>query len=101
MKKLFILSIILLSAYSVNAQTFKFGLKGGANFSSLEGDNIESSKYTSFHFGGLVEISLLENLSVQPELLYSSQGAKFDEAAVEDINYNYITVNLLGKCIHT
>ena len=42
MKKLFILSIILLSAYSVNAQTFKFGLKGGANFSSLEGDNIES-----------------------------------------------------------
>jgi opacity protein-like surface antigen len=97
MKKLSILFIVLLSAYSVNAQTFKFGLKGGANFSSLEGDNIESSKYTSFHFGGLVEISLLENLSVQPELLYSSQGAKFDEAAVEDINYNYITVPVMAK----
>jgi opacity protein-like surface antigen len=97
MKKLSILFIVLLSAYSVNAQMFKFGLKGGANFSSLEGDNIESSKYTSFHVGGLVEISLLENLSVQPELLYSSQGAKFDEAAVEDINYNYITVPVMAK----
>jgi opacity protein-like surface antigen len=97
MKKVCILFVVLLSANAINAQMLKFGVKGGANFSSLEGDNIDSSIYTSFHFGGMVEISLLENLSLQPELLYSSQGAKVDDAAVKDINYNYVTVPVLAK----
>jgi hypothetical protein len=97
MKKVIGLLILMMSLNTVNAQMLKFGLKAGANFSNLEGDNVEGSTYTSFHFGALLEFKLLENLSLQPELVYSSQGTKIDEAAFDDINYNYITVPVLAK----
>ena len=72
-------------------------MKGGANFSDLEGDNVDGSTYTSFHFGALAEIKLFENFALQPELLYSSQGTKVNSDAFDDINYNYITVPVLAK----
>ena len=97
MKKTIGLFILLMSVSTVNAQMLKFGLKAGANFSNLEGDNVDGSTYTSFHFGAVVELKLLENLSVQPELLYSSQGTKVNSDAFDDINYNYITVPVLAK----
>lgn len=97
MKKTIVVLIAVLGFNSLSAQTFKFGLKAGANFATLEGNNVEGSTYTSFHFGALLEVKLLENLSLQPELVYSSQGTKIDEAAFDDINYNYITVPILAK----
>lgn len=97
MKKTIVLLVMLGSIACLNAQTVKFGLKAGANFANLEGNNVEGSIYTSFHFGALLEVKLLENLSLQPELLYSSQGTRVDEAALDDINYNYITVPVLAK----
>lgn len=97
MKKAIVILIVVLGFNSLTAQTLKFGLKAGANFANLEGNNVEGSTYTSFHFGALMEVKLLENLSLQPELVYSSQGTKIDEAAFDDINYNYITVPVLAK----
>ncbi|MEK8180938.1 porin family protein [Flavobacterium buctense] len=97
MKKAIGILLLLASFTSVNAQMLKLGLKGGANFSTLEGNNIEGSTYTSFHFGAVLEFKLLENLSLQPELVYSSQGTKINEAAFDDINYNYITVPVMAK----
>ncbi|MFN3753566.1 porin family protein [Flavobacterium sp.] len=97
MKKAIGLLFLLMSISTVNAQMVKFGLKAGANFSNLEGDNVSGSTYTSFHFGAVVELKLLENLAIQPELVYSSQGTKIDSDAFDDINYNYITVPVLAK----
>lgn len=97
MKKILFVMLLCFGMNTVNAQMLKFGLKAGANFSNLEGDGVDGSTYTSFHFGAVAEISLLENLSLQPELLYSSQGTKVDVAGVKDINYNYITVPVLAK----
>src|SRR5574343_294109 len=97
MKKAIVLLVLLSSMAGLQAQTLKFGLKAGANFANLESNNVEGSTYTSFHFGALMEVKLLENLSLQPELVYSSQGTKVNEAAFDDINYNYITVPVLDK----
>lgn len=97
MKKVLFVMLLCFGMSTVNAQMLKFGLKAGANFSNLEGDGVDGSTYTSYHFGAVAEISLLENLSLQPELLYSSQGTKVDVAGVKDINYNYVTVPVLAK----
>jgi hypothetical protein len=98
MKKIFILSFLVIGITQSNAQMLKFGVKAGANFASLEGDGVEGlNTYTSFHFGALLEIKVFENFSIQPELLYSSQGAKVNEENVKDINFNYITVPVLAK----
>ena len=97
MKKIVCVLLLIFGLSTSTAQMFKFGLKAGANFSTLEGSDIESSTYTNIHFGGVVEVKLFENLSIQPELLYSSQGAKIDQAGFEDINFNYVTVPVLAK----
>jgi opacity protein-like surface antigen len=76
----------------------QFGVKAGVNFSTLEGDNTyDLSHYTNFHFGAVLELGIFQNFSIQPELLYSSQGAKVDSDAVKDIKYDYITVPVLAK----
>ncbi|RYG43202.1 MAG: PorT family protein, partial [Chitinophagaceae bacterium] len=96
MKKLLILLLICASASS-QAQLVRFGLKGGANFSSFNGgvDGIDYKAKTGFHAGALVELKLLENVALQPELLYSSQGA--DVEGIGDFNLDYISVPVLAK----
>lgn len=100
MKKSLIITIALIfTGISTSyAQGLKFGVKAGANFSTLEGDNTyDLSNYTNFHFGALLELEVFQNFSIQPELLYSSQGAKVDSDAVKDIKYDYVTVPVLAK----
>lgn len=83
---------------TVQSQSLRFGVKAGANFSDLIGDDtsgLDTSTKTGFHIGALVEFKLLENLSIQPEIMYSSKGAKLDD--FDDVNFNYITVPVLAK----
>ncbi|MFY7666676.1 porin family protein [Flavobacterium sp.] len=94
MKKLCIIGLLAFSSF-IQAQTLDFGVKGGANFSNVNGDNIESSIRTSFYVGAFAEVSLFENLSIQPEVLYSSQGASVDSG--DDFNLDYINVPILAK----
>lgn len=95
MKKLFLVaSFLYLGLATVNAQSLKFGAKIGANFSTLDGDGFNGDNLTSFHVGALAEINILENFSVQPELLYSSQGTKIGS---EDLKLDYVSVPVLAK----
>lgn len=96
MKKLSIIIVLLLFFLNSQAQFLRFGIKAGVNFADLEGATFTKMK-TGYHFGGLVEIKLMENLSIQPELLYSLQGADSDVDGLDDIDYNYITVPIMAK----
>lgn len=95
MKKAAFAALVFLLAYTVNAQSF--GIKGGINFSNLNGrDDANFKSLTSFHIGILKEFVLLDNLTLQPELMYSTQGAQIKNS---DDNYklNYILVPILAK----
>jgi len=85
MKKLFFAAIIaVFSMTSVNAQ--QFGVKAGVNFANMSGTYIdkykdndpdyETSGRTGFHFGAVVEFELSDQIYLQPEILYSTQGFK-------------------------
>lgn len=98
MRKLILaLTIILAGSFSANAQLLRFGIKGGANFANFSGgvDGIDYKSRTSFHAGVVAEIKAVGNLSIQPELLYSSQGA--DVEGVGDFNLDYVSVPVLAK----
>lgn len=85
-KNILTICIALLGLASVNAQAV-LGIKGGVNFSSIAGDNLNGVKYrTSFNVGLVTEIETSSSTSVQPELVYSSQGFKFDGGRVGGIN---------------
>ncbi len=80
MKKLLLPVLALFLIASVNAQEVKFGAKGGVNFASLSGDDADGlDGRTSIHFGVVANIGISESFSVQPELLYSSQGFTLSE----------------------
>ena len=100
------LFIAIMTIVSVNAQT-TFGVKAGANFSSFAySDSYGESQYekarTSIHFGAVAEIQISDKFSFQPELLYSSQGSKY-EISEEDYSeksvakFDYLTVPLMAK----
>jgi opacity protein-like surface antigen len=95
MKKLFLaVSLLFIGVTASNAQDLKFGAKIGANFSNLNGDGINGDNLTSFHIGALVEVNILENFSVQPELMYSSQGTEIEN---EKLKLDYVSVPVLAK----
>lgn len=89
-----IIAVGLLTCFSVNAQGLDFGIKGGANFANLKGGEVDGSNRTGFHIGALVELNIAPNFSIQPEVMYSSQGAKFEEV---DKEISYLSVPVLAK----
>ncbi len=108
MKKLFLPSIALLAiSGTIYAQTpdIKFGIKGGLNLSDVTKLE-EHNSVTKFHIGALTEIFLNDKFSVQPEILYSAQGATFTryfaaddyiEAYSSPLKLNYITIPIMAK----
>ncbi|WP_318640976.1 porin family protein [Flavobacterium ardleyense] len=98
MKKV-ILAFIAVVGFSTasQAQLLKIGIKAGPNFSNFSGgiSDINYKSRTSLHAGLVAELKLLENFSIQPELLYSSQGAKVD--GLGDFNLDYVALPIMGK----
>lgn len=78
MKKIY-LSVLILAAtvFTASAQlapTFQFGLKGGANFATINDISLSSSTRTGYQFGVWTRLGAA-GLHVQPELYVTSKGA--------------------------
>ena len=102
MKKLILVAIMLFSiATVVQAQSIRFGIKAGANFANQNGDDVpDVSKegITSYHAGLVSEIKLMDRFAIQPELLYSTQGASYKYAGEEFKNeLGYLSIPVLAK----
>lgn len=106
MKKIFTIAAFIAIGFSANAQQeVKYGPKAGVNFANLS--NTESSKMlTGFYVGGVAEIKFSDKFSVQPELMYSAQGAKskysdtFSGVTVDykdTFKLDYISIPILAK----
>ncbi|MEL0644823.1 porin family protein [Olleya sp. Ti.3.14] len=107
MKKLFtIAAVAVLGMTGVNAQDINFGAKAGVNFATVGGDIEDVDARTSFHVGAVAEIMISDKFSVQPELMYSSQGfgsEYSDEILGTTVNYeetlklDYINLPVMAK----
>lgn len=104
MKKV-LLAVILFfgTAASIQAQLLKIGVKAGVNFANQTGDatdapGIDKEGITSYHAGLVAEIKLLDRFAVQPELLYSTQGATYKNAVDEFKNeLGYLSIPVMAK----
>lgn len=83
---------------NMTAQEVKFGAKAGVNFASLTGDDADGlDGRTSLHFGFVANIGISESFSVQPELLYSSQGFTLSEFGIDVTGkLDYINLPILA-----
>lgn len=82
-----------------NAQETRFGIKGGLNITTYAGgDYWDANSLVGFQVGGFAEIKIIERLAIQPEILFSTQGASLDTPLGDyDEKINYINVPVLAK----
>lgn len=95
--------ILLAAAFAVatigmtNAQDLSYGVKGGLNLATLGGDAEDVSSLTSFHFGGFAQIGISDEFMVQPELIFSAQGAVDSEDSDFKQNLSYLNIPIMAK----
>lgn len=94
MKKIFLLvGAALCMAVGAQAQTPQLGIKGGLNISNLSYDNdYDADSKVGAHVGLLAHIHMGGPLALQPEVVFSMQGAEFGS---EELQANYLNVPFL------
>ncbi len=96
-----LLSATFLISSAAFSQTFKVGIKAGANFSNFSGSNLQNVKSNTnigFHAGLLTNLKFGPVFSLQPELLVSSQGAKLENAGQsENFKVTYAVLPIMLK----
>lgn len=102
--KRIILPIVALMAFGfTNAQSTKFGVKGGLNVSNFTGYEEDVKSLIGFHVGGFAEIKVAKQFAIQPEFLFSTQGTiieGFDGDSNTTVKVNYLNIPVLAKyCI--
>jgi len=106
MKKTILVALLLVAiSTNVQGQFVKFGIKAGLNYANQTGTDItvnaktyQTEAITSYHAGIIAEISVFESLSIQPELLYSTQGATYKNVAEEiKSKVGYLSIPVMAK----
>ena len=109
MKKL-ILGIALFGGLSAANAQIDLGVKGGLNFSTISGDSkqlftndagqgLQSKFRTDFYVGGYANYKVTDQISFQPEVLYSKQGSGLktnDNSNTKIVTHN-INIPLMGR----
>jgi opacity protein-like surface antigen len=109
MKKIILAAILFIAtSAAVQAQFVQIGVKAGVNFanqtggSDFNGISVDKEGITSYHAGLVAELKLLEKFSIQPELLYTTQGATYKNAFDEFKNeMGYIAIPVMAKIYMT
>ncbi len=96
MKKATFLLLALLALITAKAQQVHLGIKGGVNISNLHfNNNTSTDSKVGVHFGLLAHIHASKTWALQPELLYSLEGAKAKGNNDVTFNLNYLNVPVL------
>jgi len=99
-----IVGFCVLFSPSLSAQGLSFGLKGGLNIANLRGEDVtvDMDSRIGLCAGGFVAIDVLGIITIQPEVLFSMKGAKYDtllfgEPVSTSLEFNYIEIPVLVK----
>lgn len=102
---IFLFSLLLLTGTTVTAQEHVFfGAKGGISFTGMSSDGFQDTEMRrGYQVGVLAEIPFTLRFSVQPELLYATQGTEAEIAmlgsgpVLVEYQLDYIQVPVLAK----
>jgi hypothetical protein len=95
MKKI-IVSIAVISMLAFYSQTYAqgigIGIKVGANFANQSITDVSSESVTGFAGGAYLVLAFSEKWAIQPEVLFSAQGADLPSGTNE---FNYMSIPVL------
>jgi hypothetical protein len=94
---LILVTAALLIAGTASAQHVNIGIKGGLNLSTIHQDNkAEINSRAGYHLGLMGHMHLTNKFAMQPELVFSSQGAKYNLSGATAIHkLNYVNVPVM------
>jgi hypothetical protein len=97
MKRIFLTLIAAVSMIVTTNAQVNFGAKAGLNLYKIAVDEGDASDLKAgIHLGVLAHIHLTEQMAVQPELVYSMQGAKSEIGGDKvTLNLNYLNIPVL------
>ena len=109
MKNLFLAAIAVFTIGAASAQDMKFGAKAGLNLATLSGQEGAKLKF-GYVVGGFAEFKVSDKFAIQPELLYSVQGAKGSSTTLSSVGaysisstsegnraLSYLNIPVMGK----
>lgn len=98
MKRTLLVSAFLIVCASIAAAQVQvaLGIKGGANISKF--DEEEADNLVSPH-GGAFVLFKLSKIGIQPEVLFSQQGAKLSDVDLGEVDFktSYLTIPVMLK----
>jgi len=101
MKHLLFAMLLLSSGAPLLAQNFQLGFKAGTNISNFTGGdftNVDKKALVGFHVGAFLGFKFGEVFSLDPEVQFSSEGAKIKNAGNdENFKLYYINVPVMAK----
>jgi len=102
MKKNIMFIILLLAGTAGFAQHYELGVKAGANISNFTGASnaadVKAKTLVGFHGGGFVSLFVGDIFAIQPEVLFSTQGAKIENTVGStDYKLDYINIPVMLK----
>lgn len=106
--KIIIAIVFFLSAtqltFSQGGKDFKFGIKGGVNFSNINSSNTSENKtLTGVNFGIFAKLPITNSFAIQPEMYFTTKGSEqsyenvFDGTAQFELDYIEIPVLAVFK----
>lgn len=103
-----LIALTVFGLTQTNAQNF--GFKGGYNYSSFNGEVAKDNSLkglSGFYVGALLELPLGDVISLQPEVIYSRQGAAWEReynlpivgktTLKNDIKLDYLNIPVMAK----
>lgn len=99
MKKFSVLTLGLLTALFSFGQRASFGIKGGLNIANYSPEAGSVDSRVGYHVGVLAHIHVDPDIAIQPEVVYSSQGAKFSNSTdkLDYINIPVLVQYMFGR----
>lgn len=98
MKKVLMMLVMTTMATAAFSQTVSLGPKVGLNISNYTGGDFESNALVGFHLGGILNLGIGRSFSLQPEVLFSTQGAKIvTNSQKKDFKTTYVAIPVMAK----
>lgn len=98
MKKISLLTFLVMAGFAMQAQNVNLGLKGGLNLSTWSNNNsgVGYKNRPGFHAGLTAQVNVNPHFAIQPEVVYSSQGTKYTIGDQEhNLSLNYVNIPLM------
>lgn len=95
MKRIILLAVVAVAVQAVYAQKVQFGVKAGVNLANFNHDaSPNSDSKAGLNIGALAHIHLSGQWAVQPEAVFSMQGAEYINNKVK---INYVNIPVLAQ----